>query len=82
MSEGIEPSELESNPISIPLTQYQRFCKVWPLVKHQRYGQAFHDHAQLFKLTSPQAKAWASELYNADNATAKKMIESCLDRNN
>jgi hypothetical protein len=46
-----------------------------------RWGQAFHRQFKLDKVTNPQDKAFCDKLYNADESTAKAMIQSRLDRN-
>ena len=77
---------------SFPLTRVQRFEKeYWPEMKGSlRYGQAFYNYLGLEKLSIARytegkfsdEKIWLDRLYNADDATAKKMIEAHTDFNN
>lgn len=68
-----------NQPLSIPATRVKAFRK--PL-NGMRWGQAFYGHMELHKLTSPTTKAWCDKLYNADDETAKKMVESVTDHAN
>lgn len=45
-----------------------------------RYGQAFHGFFKLEKIKG-QDKDFCDRLYNADDAKAKAMIQSRIDRN-
>lgn len=49
--------------------------------KSLRWGQAFHQHMKLHKVTG-QDKPFCDKLYNADDATAKAMVASRTDKNN
>lgn len=46
--------------------------------KALRWGQAFHHHFKLEKVTG-QDKYFCDKLYNADEATAKAMVASRTD---
>lgn len=47
---------------------------------HLRWGQAFHQHFKLERCT--QDREFCDKLYQADDETAKKMVEARLDRSN
>lgn len=77
---------------SFPKSRIDRFEReYWSQVKgSMRYGQAFHSYLGLEKLSIDkytdgnisEEKVWLDRLYNADDATAKKMIEEHTDFNN
>lgn len=47
-----------------------------------RYGQAFHQHMKLDKISNLKDKVFCDKLYNADDELAKQMIASRTDKNN
>lgn len=49
--------------------------------KSLRWGQAFHQHFKLHKITGTD-KAFCDRLYNASDDTAKAMVASRTDKNN
>lgn len=83
--EKIMPPEKADDDIatlSIPVSRFKDFDRQYKKIKNngQRWGQALHDYLQLDKVTSH--KKWCDQLYNANAATARKMIESVLDYQN
>lgn len=64
----------------IPYTQYQQFLLAWQenlaWQQHLRLGQAFYNWANLHKMTQTP---WLDRLYNADNKTAREMMEANMD---
>lgn len=64
--------------IEFPLTRYTAFRKQFNPDAGLRLGQAFHTYMQLDKCV--QDKAFCDRLYNADETTARRMIESRLNR--
>lgn len=64
-------------------TQYRLFCRDFkafdhvPLVAALRYGQAFFNYFELYKITSEPLKTTLDKLYNnTDNEATKKEIET------
>ena len=49
--------------------------------KALRWGQAFHQHMKLHKITGSD-KAFCDKLYNATDEVAKAMVASRTDKNN
>lgn len=60
--------------LTFPLSRVKQFRHE---SEHLRYGQAFHQFMRLDKCE--QDRVFCDRLYNADNETAKKMIESRID---
>lgn len=48
----------------------------------KRWGQAFYDHMKLGKVTNPQDKEYCDRIYNADEALAKALVQSRIDKQN
>ncbi len=65
--------------ITFTATEVNNFNKT-PRNPNLRFGQAFHQYFKLEKI-SGQDKDWCDKLYNADTATAKKMVEKATDSN-
>ncbi|BEG72655.1 hypothetical protein [Pseudomonas phage PA1C] len=65
--------------ITIPYTRLASFKN---LDKNLRWGQAFHSHMELHKITNPEDKEWCDKLWNADDRTAADLLASVVDYNN
>ena len=65
--------------LTIPASRVKAFRQ--PL-NGLRWGQALYGELELYKLQNPETKAWADKLYNADDTTAKKMVEAVTDHAN
>lgn len=77
--QSLENRYNERVTLSIPATRVEAFRK--PL-NAMRWGQAFYGYMDFHKVTHPANKAWCDRLYQADDATAKKMVESVTDHAN
>ena len=64
--------------ITFPISQVSKFVHK---NKSLRYGQAFHQHMKLHKISNPQDKEFCDRLYNATDEKAKAMIISRTDNN-
>lgn len=49
--------------------------------KSLRYGQQFHHHMNLEKVTNPIDKQFCDRIYYAEESLAKGLIRSRVDRN-
>lgn len=66
-------------PFALPLSLVKNFHKK---DSNLRWGQEFHSYAELDKLTSPDAKAYADKIYEAEDELAKQLVNAIADINN
>ena len=67
----------EQLPISLETREYDEFWKKYrenKSYKHMRVGQAFHQHFELQKVTSPMLRIEFDKLYQLDDTAAKAKI--------
>lgn len=63
--------------LTFPQSQIKQFHQTNP---HLRWGQAFHQHMQLEKITSGINKVWCDRLYyESDDEKAKAMVKQRTD---
>lgn len=63
--------------IRFSASEVARFRHQSPLL---RYGQAFHQYFKLDRVTG-EDKIWCDRLYQADDETARRMINEQTDKN-
>lgn len=60
-------------------SEVDQFNRLFQSGKGLRYGQAFHQHFKLEKVTNEEDVVWADRLYQTDGDIAKAMIAGHTD---